>query len=203
MFFCNILLQQYLLKEDINSFYELNLQDFCEILSCLELQISSELELFNAAVDWINYKTKKRRKHMNKFLKLIKLPLLSSKILTDLIKKHKLCRSCINCKDTIDNAIKSKQICAEKTSNNQFQNRYYSCHFENSQIMFAGGIKYIFESETLNYIQSASLYTFDGINLIKSQTTSKMHQLRINCKTAAIGSKVYCFGSVDANGKEL
>ena len=88
-YFFNYILQQYISNEDKNPFYELQFEDICLIFSCSELQISSELELFNAAVDWINYKPKIRTKHMNKFLKLIRLPLLSNRILNDLIKSTK------------------------------------------------------------------------------------------------------------------
>ena len=78
-FLCNIILKKYLYKEDVTIFYELDLQEVCQIFSCSELQLSSELELFNAAVDWINYKPQQRRKHMSTLLKLIRLPLLSDK----------------------------------------------------------------------------------------------------------------------------
>ena len=200
-FLCNVLLQQYLLKENVNLFYELNLQDLCKILSCSELQLSSELELFNAAVDWINYHPKERRKHMNVLLTFIRLPLLSSKILTDVIKNHKLCKSCINCKDTIDRAIKSKNSCTNKTSNIQFQNRYYSCKFENNHVFLVGGIYDI--SGTNNYEQTANFYTIDGNNSVKSKTTTKMQKLRNNCKAVAIGSKVFCFGGRDPQYNSL
>ena len=195
-FLCNMILQHYLVKEDLNSLYELKIQEFSELLSYSELRISSELELFNAAVDWINYKPKERSEHMNGLLKLIRLPLLSDKILTHVIKAHKLCKHCINCKYTIDKAIKSKHSCTNKTSSINFQNRYYSCQFEKSQIMFVGGIEDILEP-TRGYAQTASLYTIDGINLIHSKTTSNMNQQRNNCKTALIGSKLYCFGGAD------
>ena len=159
----------------------------CEIFSCHNLQISSELELFNAAVDWIKYKPKERSKHMNKLLKLIRLPLLTDEILTDIVKEHKLCKDCTNCKCTIYRAMKSKNNCADKTSNIQFQNRYYSSQFE-TQVMLVGALLEIYEL-------TAILYTFDGTNLIKSKAISQISEKRErnDCKTAAIGSKVYGF----------
>ena len=126
---CNYLLQQYILNENKTSFYKLQFEDVCLIFSCSELQVSSELELFNAAVDWINYKPKERTKHMNTFLNLIRLPLLSNRILTDVVKSHKLCCKNISCRKTVKNAIKSKNNCKDKSSNIQFQNRYYHSLF--------------------------------------------------------------------------
>ena len=200
-FLCNMILQHYLVKEDLNSLYELKIQEFSELLSYSELRISSELELFNAAVDWINYKPKERSEHMNGLLKLIRLPLLSDKILTDVIKAHKLCKHCINCKSTIKKAIKNKKNCTDKTSNIQFQSRYYNCQFESNQVMMVGGITFI--SGIKSCLETASLYILDRNSLMYSMTTRKMQKQRNDCKTAVIGSKVYCFGSTKSDGKEL
>ena len=199
-FFCNLLLQQYLLKEDVNSFYKLNLEELCQILSCVKLQISSELELFNAAVDWINYSSKERSKHMNALLKLIRLPLLSCETLKNAIKNHKFCIDCSNCKQIVDNALKTKST--NKASNIQFRNRHYSCEFETDQVMLVGGTK---NSEDTRHaiVDTASLYTFDGTELMNPKKTSKMKEERGCCKVAAIGAKVYCFGGVDSSRRRL
>ena len=138
-FLSNFILQQYILNEDTSIFYELKYEDLCEILSCDELQISSELELFNAAVDWINYNQVERSKHMKTFLKLTRLPLLTTKILRDIIKSNKLCKVYLECKSMVDNAIKSKKYCKDREANLQFQNRFYSCEFETKKVMFIGG----------------------------------------------------------------
>ena len=49
------------------------------------------------------------------------------------------------------------------------------------------------------------MYTFDGINLIESKAISQIseNQERINCKTAAISSKVYGFCDKCFNGNTL
>ena len=40
-------------------------------------------------------------------------------------------------------------------------------------------------------------------SIITGMTTSNMQEQRNNCKTAVIGSKVYCFGGLDSNRREL
>ena len=50
-------------------FYKLSLEDFCKLFSCNKLKISLELQLFNAAVDWINFNISELSKHMKTFLK--------------------------------------------------------------------------------------------------------------------------------------
>ena len=138
-FLCNFLLQQHILNEDTLTFYKLKYEDLFNILSCEELQISSELELFNATVDWINYNQVERGKHMKKFLKLIRLPLLTTEILTDIIKNNKFCKECLECRSIIENAIKSIKYCKDKASSFQFKNRFYSSDFETKKVMFIGG----------------------------------------------------------------
>ena len=136
---CNFLLQQHILNEDTSTFYKLKYEDLFDILSCEELQISSELELFNAAVDWIKNNRNKRRKHMKTFLKLIRLPLLTTEILTDIIKRNNLCKDCLECRKIADKAIKSKKKFKHRAVNLQFQNRFYSCEYETKKVIFIGG----------------------------------------------------------------
>ena len=68
-------------------------------------------------------------------------------------------------------------------------------------IKSVGGQKYISENFATSYEQTASLFTVDGTNLIKSKTTSEMKQQRANSKAVAIGSKIYCFGGDNTNEK--
>ena len=205
-YFCNFFLQQYLLKKDVNQFYNLDLQVMCQVLSCPELEISSELELFNAAVDWIDYKPKERYKHMNTLLKLVRLPLLSDAILTEVLKKHKLCIDCVDCKFIIEEAIMSKNNSVNKTSNKQFENRHYTCPFEAGQILMIGGADdRLGDSLSLkrDFRQTASYCTLDEFNFKKYKTTSKMQKQRNNCKSAVIGNKVYCFGGDHTSQENL
>ena len=53
----------------------------------------------------------------------------------------------------------------------------------------------------------AGFYFINDFNSKKpittSVTTSKMQEHRNFCKTAVIGSKIYCFGGLDSNRREL
>ena len=190
-YFCNYFLQQYLSRENVKLFYSLTIKDLVKTFSCSELQISSELELFNAAVDWINYKPKKRIKHMNKLLKLIRLPLLTDEILTSIIKNHEFCKNCVKCLYTINKAIKDKTSCTQKASNIQFLNRYYNCTFETNKIM-------VFKTAKTSKV-SPSVYTIDEFNFKIPKTVSKMQQKTFISKSAVIGNKIYCLSYVEHN----
>ena len=197
-YFYNYFLQQCILKEDVTLFYNLKISELVEIFSCSELQISSELELFNAAVDWIYYKQKKRIKHMKKLLKLIRLPLLTDEILTDLFKQHPLCKSSTSCRAIINKAIKLKFCSTDKSSKSQFQNRYYCCSYDSNQIMIIGGTDKYDVYESKKYHKTACCFAIDENKNSKISTTSGMRQQRNDCKTAVIGNRVYCFGGEDS-----
>ena len=199
-FLCNTLLQQHILKEDAKTFYKLSFEDLCEIFSCNELEISSELQLFNAAVDWINYNKVKRSKHMKKFLKLIRLPLLTDEIITDIIKNHKICKSCMTCQDIVVKAIKMKNKSKRKAFDLQFQNRFFSREFETCKLMIVGAK---FKGYSKRLYKTAAEFELVKNHIRKVGTTSEMLVPRKECEVAVIGSKIYCFGGTNSDDESL
>ena len=195
VFILNTLLQRYLTEEDVASFCNLNFDDVCRIFLSSELQISSELQLFNAAAEWILFKRFERSEYMSQLLKLIRLPLLSNEILTDIVQTHELCSECNKCKTIIVNAISYKNVCKNKASDKQFQNRHYSCCLENNKIFSVGGVRLLgrFGYKDLDYKQTATYYKFHNNFFFPTKTTEEMHMPRGSCEIAVIGTKVYCY----------
>ena len=191
---CNLIVQKYLTKEDPLVFYKVEPMVLLEIFSTSQLHISSELELFYAAVDWINYEKIKRSKYMSRLLNLIRLPLLTDEILLRVIKNHELCKNCKTCRDTIDRAVSSKKSrCKNEFENSkQFQNRHHSCEFEGERIVCIGGLGDLNDDATA--IQTSSEFRFRQSTFEKVSTTSKMVERRIMSKAAVVGKKIYCFG---------
>ena len=77
------------------------------IVSRSDLNITSEVEVFTAVVDWVNHDEKARKSFMVDLLKQVRLPLLSSEIIKNVIKMHSLC-SDQNCIDYIDSVLVQK-----------------------------------------------------------------------------------------------
>ena len=73
------------------------------------IRVSSEIEVFDAIVNWIKYDKQYRKTFMCELLKTVRLPMLSSKIIRKLIKGNKLCQSCRKCCNHIENMIAIKQ----------------------------------------------------------------------------------------------
>ena len=102
------------------------------IVSRSDLNITSEVEVFTAIVDWVEYDKNTRINFMVDLLKQIRLPLLSSEIIKDVIKTHSLCTD-QNCIDYIDSVLVQK---SKSSSSDSFQNENRCCIHESVAFMF-------------------------------------------------------------------
>ena len=62
---------------ETQSFLELNFELVAKILSSSEINIHSEVEVYNAAISWLKYKINDRSKYAKQLLLAVRLPLLS------------------------------------------------------------------------------------------------------------------------------
>ena len=109
IFFLNKL-RNYLMSSLKNSFVSFSKTDtfnaidyklFKSIISRSDLNVSTEIEVFNALVSWIEHDEKTRGKFGFDLLKMVRLPLLSSEFIKNVVKKHSLFVNCQNCRDHI------------------------------------------------------------------------------------------------------
>ena len=87
------------------------------IISSSELNVSSEIEVFEAVVRWVDHDEKFRAAAMCELLKMVRLPLLSRQALENVVRNNKFCRSCPACCDHIETVLASK----EKRVGNAFE----------------------------------------------------------------------------------
>ena len=73
------------------------------------IHISSEIEVFEAIVNWVEHDKNSRIKYMCNLLKMVRLPLLSCKVIRKLIRSNKFCQSCQQCCDHIDEVLSVKE----------------------------------------------------------------------------------------------
>ena len=102
------------------------------IVSRSDLNITSEVEVFTAIVDWVEYDKNTRISFMVDLLKQVRLPILSSEIIKDVIKTHSLCTD-QNCIDYIDSVLVQK---SKELSLDSFQNENRCCVHESMAFMF-------------------------------------------------------------------
>ena len=117
-------------KSDEFKLIDFNLLRF--IVSRSDLNITSEFEVFTAIVEWVEHDKNTRISFMVDLLKQIRLPLLSSEIIKDVIKTHSLC-SDQNCLDYIDSVLVKK---SKGSSLDSFQNKNRCCMHESVAFMF-------------------------------------------------------------------
>ena len=83
---------------------------FKRVLSSSGLNITSELEVFKAAVSWINKNSKQRRTLAKGLIKKIRLPLLSCAALSKLLKKESPFSQCAESRKYIEKANNDKTV---------------------------------------------------------------------------------------------
>ena len=188
-FFYNTFFQCYLTHFNLTVFYELSYKDLLNLISSSELQTDSELEVFNAIVDWISYKQSERKIYIDKLLKLVRLPLLTREIIVNVIQAHKLCSNNLNCKIIVDKALEIKRNKYQFISSILLQNRYYSRKINSKEVMFIGGK----HTETTNDSYEASVVTYriDSLAINETKTTIKTNGERKKSISIVIGTKIY------------
>ena len=117
-------------KVDEFKLIDFNLLKF--IVSWSDLNITSEIEVFTAIVDWGEYDKNTRISFMIDLLKQVRLPLLSSEIIESVIKTHFLCSN-QKCIDYIDSVLVKKN---KSSSLDILQNKNRCCMNESVAFMF-------------------------------------------------------------------
>ena len=104
-------------------FKNIDHKTFKAFISASTITVSSETEVFQAVVNWIEYDEKSRKHYMCDLLKFVRLPLLTDEIIEKLVKNNKFCQSCRKCCTHIETVLAVKQ--KPKNSVSDFlQNRF-------------------------------------------------------------------------------
>ena len=120
----------YFLQEHFTTFSrtnEFNLLgdiEFKSLISSSQLNISNEIQVFEAIVSWVEYDEQNRKNLMYDLLKMVRINLLSSDIVKNVIKDNKYCRFCENCCIHIENSLLNQPRRHRKMSKKS-QNRFF------------------------------------------------------------------------------
>ena len=126
-----------------NEFKEIDYNLFRLLISSSEINVSSEIEVFQTIVSWIQYNKTFREVFMFDLLKFVRLPLLTSEIIKNVIRNHPFCSKRENCYNHIDFVLLNKSkstgsYLAKATKSTlgsyQYENRY--CMHEKVAFMF-------------------------------------------------------------------
>ena len=107
-----------------NTYVDVSLSCFEQIVSSTKLYITSEIEVFKAIDLWIRNNPDSRRVYAMKLLEKVRVSLLSEKTLVILLKGDNFCSASKQCKKYIRNVINNKENNYLSSSFIQIQSRY-------------------------------------------------------------------------------
>ena len=104
---------------EAKNFLELDIELVKKVLLSSDLHITSEIEVFNAAEDWISYKYNERKKYSKELLKTVRLSLLSINALKYCLQLDSSFKIVEECQEVIKKALNKKEICFTKKQSNK------------------------------------------------------------------------------------
>ena len=176
---------------DSDNFLELDFITIKKILSSSELNIDSELQVFNAADSWLSHDITKRSKYAKDLLSMVRLPLLSIPALKEVLDRVSL--NYPECSQIFESVLVKKQQLNSTTFN--ITSRY--CNQTNFNIFVCGG-----KNVNLKKVSN-------GVEILNAKSFSTTHKLphmnKTRCRFGAVCIKgeVYVFGGYDKNYKTV
>ena len=178
----------------IENFQHLEFNNISRILSSCELNISSELEVFNASDFWLCYDSFDRSKFAKQLFLKTRFPLLSNHVSKSLLEKnlnsfHKS-RECLL---LIEEVLKNKEEFYRNMSTIYHTNRY--CNSNMYNILLCGG----FDNRTFK--KNMKFYHFEAESFKEVEKYTQTMNWRI-FNTAFVKNMVYLL-NYDDNSKQL
>ena len=87
-----------------DEFLLLQKSQLADLLSCEELNVRSEEEVYNAIMRWVYHDKDNRKNAIAELLQQIRMPLLSPRFLVDIVEAEDLIKQDIKCRDLLDEA---------------------------------------------------------------------------------------------------
>ena len=173
---------------ETDNFLQLDYTYVAKILRSSHLHITSELEVLNAADDWVKYNIKERSKFANRLLQNVRLPLLSETALEYLLNESSSFNQIDECVTTLKEVIQSKnELFNDKLSIN-WKHRY--CDKQKFKILLCGGV---------GNVVVRNVKEIDGSNFKNVEDLAPMIESRDCAKTVCLKGEVYVFGGNDDN----
>ena len=173
---------------ETKDFTELDIIQVKKILGSSELEITSEVEVVEAASLWLSYKSEERRKFVKDVITKVRFSLLSDHFLKHLSSKISLPSIKAILKDMLE---KKNSICNYKP-NSYVANRY--CSRSTFNVLVCGGYK------PISFNTVSDVYQIDGSNLKSVNILSSMKETRVCHKAVYVKGNVFVFaGYCDDN----
>ena len=166
------------------NFLHLDISNVKKILASSELNIHSEVDVFNAAIYWLKHNIEERSKYVKQLLLKVRLPLLSEHALKYILDEELSFSNKNECMSVLKEVIAKKGITFQNNTN-----RY--CSQKKFNILFCG----CYDTETLKTVWD--IHQINGSNFDNITQLSSMTIERENFKAVYLKGEVYIFGGVD------
>ena len=186
---------------ETNSFLELSFNVISKILSSNNLNITSEMEIFEAASSWVDYDISERSKFAFGLLLKVRLPLLTEHALKYLLTKKSPISEVSECNTTLKQALK----CKEKK---QFHCMSSICH-ENRFCMQKHFNLLICDANILNSKlnyktkQNTRFTLVDGCNFKSIKVLPPSLKVRDRFLATCVNEEIFVFGGRDIAGNDI
>ena len=174
---------------DTDSFLQLDFNVVLNILSNSNLDISSEIQIFNAAEKWVNYNIKERIKFAKDLLLKVRFPLLSHHAIKYLTQQPSSFSRANECTAILNKILDNKNYYFQNKSSIYFTNRY--CNQDMFNILVCGGY---YESKESCFLSSSNVNQFYGCNFKSVRTFPSMIKKSFDHKAVVLKGEVYVLG---------
>ena len=179
---------------DSPNFLQLDFTSLRKLLASDQLHIDTELQVFNAANDWLmSHEIIQRRKHAQVLLSTIRLPLLSVPALNYILETESRFSMMRECRSVIKEVLKNNM---EPRSNNVIATNRY-CNQNRFNTVICGGAIY-----STNAVIS-DVRNIEAFNVNNVTTLPQMQTGRCRSKLVCIKDEVYVFGGYDVDGNYI
>ena len=171
---------------ETENFLQLDFTCFMKVISSSELDIHSEVEVFNAVNTWLKHNCEERSKYAIQLFLKVRLTLLSEHAL----KYIKNCNSSLNgikeFETIINEVLSGKNSILQNNPSNSLTRR--CCTQNKFKLLICGGYNY----ETNKVVRNTK--QFDGNNFNNIKVLSSMNYCRESFKAVSLKGEVYVFG---------
>ena len=163
--------------------------EFClvaKVLSSSELNVHSELEIFDAATDWLKYDITERVKYATQLLSKVRVFLLSDHAIKHILNSLSSLNEDNECVEIIRKSLVSKKNFSKNKSINDCTSRY--CSQEKFNILIFGGYDY------KRHKVMSNVKLVDGSDLNNVKILPPMKEARMSFEAVFLKGDVYVFG---------
>ena len=182
---------------ETKNFLELDFNMVAKILASSELRIDSELEVLDAAENWVKYNCEERRKFSKDLMLKVRLPLLPSHVVNSLLRKDLFFNKIDDCVKLITEVSHNNKIVYQNKSNTFLQTRLCTQNMFN--VIVSGGVQYNNiqynrngVDKVSNSFQQIDCKNFNVVKSLASMKSMQAYHKAIYCK-----GEIYVFGGYD------